>query len=183
MMYSDNIIFLDTEFTTLDPAKGELISIGMVKLKTGRELYLELEFDEGTVEPWVKTHVLPSLTGPRISQKDARQKIIRFIGNKKERKEKPYLMAYVNQFDAIYWYKLFGSAKEHPGYWIPIDFASILFAHGYPPNSLGRHSFFKELGIEKGEYKEHNALADARLLREVYVAFLKKREKILTTNQ
>ena len=30
--FSKNIIFIDTEFSTLDPCKGEILSIGIVKL-------------------------------------------------------------------------------------------------------------------------------------------------------
>ena len=168
--YSDNIIFLDTEFTTLDPAKGQLISIGLIK-QNGKQLYLELEYDENTLESWVKKNVIPSLTGDQISREVAQKKIERFIGNKVE---KPYLVAYVNQFDAIYWYKLFGSAKKHPAFWVPIDFASILFGLGYKPNSLGSHKFLKDLGVEKSGYTEHNALDDARMLRDVYNALFAK---------
>lgn len=171
--YSDNVIFFDTEFTTLDPQKGELMSIGLVSYDGRNELYLELEYDSKTVEPWVKKHVLPTLRGDAVSKSEAQKMVERFLGGPHAKeKDKPYLVSYVNQFDAIYWYKFFGSPKDHPAYWIPIDFASILFAHGYSPNSLGKHRFFEQLNIDKSRYKEHNALDDARLLREVYVAFL-----------
>ncbi len=162
--FSDNIVFLDTEFTDLDIRKGQLLSVGMVKLG-GEELYIEIEY-EGKVNPWVKKHVLPCLTGKKVSPAKARQLIRRFIG-----KEEPYLVAYVNQFDAVYWYRLFGSAKKHPAFWIPIDFASILFSYGFAPNSLGKHRFFEMLGIKKDKYKEHNALGDAKMLRDIYLKF------------
>jgi len=51
-----NIVFLDTEFTDLDPYKGEILSIGMVKL-SGEELYIELEY-KGESSDWVKKHIL-----------------------------------------------------------------------------------------------------------------------------
>jgi len=47
--FSKNIIFLDTEFSSLDPYKGEMLSIGLAKLD-GSELYLELEY-EGHFDP------------------------------------------------------------------------------------------------------------------------------------
>ncbi|MEK7084642.1 MAG: hypothetical protein AAB932_05390 [Patescibacteria group bacterium] len=169
MFYSDHAIFFDTEFTDLDIRKGELLSIGMVKM-TGEELYLELAYD-GTVHPWVKKHVLPSLTEKKYTKEDAREKLWAFMGRHKKEAEKPYLVAYVNQFDAVFWYDLFGSAKGHPAYWIPIDFASILFAHGYDPNSLGKKAFFTSLGIDKSAFREHNALEDARLLKCAYEKF------------
>ena len=40
--YSGNIVFLDTEFSTLDPYNGEILSIGLVKMN-GEELYVELK--------------------------------------------------------------------------------------------------------------------------------------------
>lgn len=161
--FSTNLIFYDTEFSDLNHRTGELLSLGLVKY-TGEELYLELDYS-GPLHPWVQENVIPNLTGNKVSREEARRQIIEFVGT-----EEPYLMAYVNQFDSMYWYDLFGSPTEHPVYWIPIDFASILFAHGYAPNSLGHHSFFKALGIDKSQYREHNALQDARLLREVYLA-------------
>ncbi|KKW42526.1 MAG: hypothetical protein UY92_C0006G0087 [Candidatus Magasanikbacteria bacterium GW2011_GWA2_56_11] len=169
--YSKNIIFYDTEFTDLNPRVGELLSVGLVK-NTGEELYLELEHT-GPAHPWVQQKVLPHLTGEKTTRTEARRLIREFIGD-----EKPYLVSYVNQFDAIYWYELFGSAQEHPAYWIPIDFASILFGCGYSPNSLGKHSFFQELELDKTSYREHNALDDARLLREVYRRFYERLDRI-----
>lgn len=43
-MHEKELIFFDTEFTSLDPYKGEILSIGMVK-ENGEELYIELECD------------------------------------------------------------------------------------------------------------------------------------------
>ena len=152
------------------------MSIGMVKY-TGEELYLELEYDESFIHPWVKEHVLPNLTGEKIPKDKCRTILRTFIagkeGNGKE-KEKPYLMAYVNQFDAVYWYQLFGSPKEQPFDWIPIDFASILFAYGYSPHSMGKDNFFKELEIDRKKYNSHIALDDARRLAEVYQKFTER---------
>jgi len=137
-LYSDNIIFFDTEFTHLDPYKGELLSLGLVKTNN-EELYLELEYEDLEIHPWVKEKVLPYLTGKQVNKERARKKIWDFIGKKKK---KPYLMSYVNQFDAIYWYKLFADPKNHPVFWIPIDFASILFAYNYNPESMRDPIFF-----------------------------------------
>lgn len=171
--YSDNIIFMDTEFSSLDPYKGEILSIGLVKLN-GEELYLELEYD-GEVSDFVKDNVLPYLKDKKVSRTEARKKIREFVG-----KKKPYLVSYVNQFDAIYWYKLFGVDK-HPVYWLPIDFASILFGLGIDPESYNykdKKNFYKKIGVDASKYKEHHALDDARLLREVYLKFYKQIDKV-----
>lgn len=170
MPYSDNIIFFDTEFTHLDTKIGELLSIGMVK-PNGEELYLEFEH---TVEPhpWVIKNVIPYLHAEKTSYEDAKKQIREFVGE-----SSPYLIAYVNQFDSIFWYQLFGDPKSHPAYWIPIDFASILFGNGYDPNSMGLDSFFEELGIDKSKFNLHNALDDAKMLMEVYNVFTDKLQK------
>jgi len=164
--FSDNIIFLDTEFSDLDPYKGELLSIGMVK-PGGEELYLEIDY-AGEVGDWVRRNVIPHLTGPKFSRGEARSKIREFVGD-----STPYLVSYVNQFDAIYWYKLFGM-DDHPAYWIPIDFASILFGLGIDPTKYSSQKFLSELGIDGSKYKRHNALEDAKLLREIYLSFFGK---------
>jgi len=169
--FSKNIIFLDTEFSSLDPYKGEILSIGLVKLN-GEELYLELKYD-GEIDPWVKKNIIPTLKDPKVSRETAKRRIREFIG-----KKKPYLVSYVNQFDAIYWYKLFG-VNNHPAHWLPIDFASILFGLGINPEAYyygDKDNFYKEMGIDHTKYKEHHALDDAKLLREVYLKFVENKQ-------
>lgn len=162
--YSDNIIFMDGEFSTLDVRVGELISVGLVK-NNGEELYLEIEYS-GFLDPWVEKNVIPQFLGGAVSRGEACTKMRAFVGD-----SKPYLVAYVNQFDAIYWYKLFNSPKEHPVFWIPIDFASLLFAYGFDPESFNDNHFFELLGVDKKAFGLHNALEDARLLAVVYKNF------------
>jgi DNA polymerase III epsilon subunit-like protein len=162
--FSDNIIFVDTEFSTLDPYQGEILSIALVKLN-GDTLYLELEYD-GSVSEWVKTNILPTLKGPKVSRDEAKRKVKEFTGD-----TKPYMVSYVNQYDVIYFYKLFG-VENQPCYWLPVDFASILFSAGADPEKL--LDFGRKLGVHTGQYHLHSALDDAKLLREVYLAFFKR---------
>ncbi len=164
--FSENIVFFDTEFSDLDSETGKLLSIGMVR-PDGEELYLEIEYE---VEPndWVKENVVPFLKGKKVSEEEARDKIRSFLGD-----TSPYLLSYVNQFDAIYWYKLFG-ARTHPAAKIPLDFSSMLFTLGFNPGSLSNDDFLDDLGIDASKYQKHNALDDAKLLKEVYVKFFKR---------
>lgn len=160
--FSKNIIFVDTEFSTLNPYKGEILSIGLVKLN-GEELYLELEYD-GEISDWVKGNILPTLVQKKVSKKNAIDLIKEFVGDSKS-----YMVAYVNQFDAIYIYKLFG-VDGHPFHWLPIDFASMLFGEGRNPEELvDFKDTCEEFGIDCAKYNQHNALDDAKLLREVYL--------------
>ncbi|PIY93623.1 MAG: hypothetical protein COY69_00700 [Candidatus Magasanikbacteria bacterium CG_4_10_14_0_8_um_filter_32_14] len=175
LFFSDNIIFFDTEFTNIDSEIGEIMSIGLVK-PNGEELYLELAYDNKTVHPWVTENVIPFLLGNKISKEKAIKKIWDFIGRGED---KPFLMAYVNQFDSIYWYRLFADPKDHPVFWIPIDFASILFAFGFNPEIMRVGDFFDWLDIDLQKYKKHNALEDAKMLKEVYDKF---KEKVLVSH-
>jgi len=163
--YSKNIIFFDTEFSSLDLRKGEILSLAFVKL-SGEELYLELEFGR-EVDEWPRNNILPNLTKDKVSKEQAIKLIEQFIGN-----DKPYVVAYVNQFDMAYFYKLFGLDNFNDKFnWIPIDYASILFSLGINPEVLVNRekSFFDKMQIDLSKYTQHNALDDARLLRELYL--------------
>lgn len=163
-LFSKNIIFIDTEFSTLNPYKGEILSIGIVKLN-GDSLYLELEFN-GETSLWVEKHILPTLKNKKVSRKKAIQMINKFVG-----KKKPYAVGFVPQHDTLYLYKLF-KIDKHPFYWLPIDFASMLFSQGINPENYFKKSFLKKIGVDTTEYQHtHNALDDATLLREVFIKF------------
>ena len=165
--FTDNLIFYDTEFSSFDPYTGEILSVGMVKMN-GDTFYCELAF-EGKYSDWVKEHLLHTLTAPKISREEAKKSIADFVGD-----TKPYMMAYANQYDAIYTYKLFGG-PETPFFWLPLDFASVLFALGYDPEVYMKNDYTylaKELGVSIREGHTHNALDDAKFLRDVYLALL-----------
>lgn len=163
--YSKNIIFFDTEFSSLNPYKGEILSLGLVKLN-GEELYLELEY-EGEIDEWPLKNIVPNLKQEKISKKEAAKQIKFFIGN-----EKPYVVAYVNQFDMIYFYKLLDLELFNENFqWIPIDLASIFFSNNINPEVIISRDkdFFKELNIDLAKYNQHNALDDAKILRDIYL--------------
>lgn len=168
--FSDNIIFLDTEFSSLNPYKGEIVSIGLVKL-TGEELYLELEYD-GEWDTWPRENILPTLKSPKVNRETSVKIIKEFVGDKK-----PFTISYVNQFDTIYTYKLFG-IDNHPFYWMPLDFPSMLFGMGIDPEDYFKEDveFYQKLGIDKTKYINHNALDDAKQLREVYLKFIESKK-------
>ena len=158
---------MDTEFTSLDPSTGQILSIGIVKLG-GEELYLELEY-EGAVDPWVSKNIMPMLTGKKVNAADAKKLIKRFVGNKK-----PFAVAFVDNYDNLYFVKMFGVGKL-PFNWMTIDFTSILFANGINPTKfLASESdakvLYRSLGIDLAKYTSHYALDDARLLRDAWVA-------------
>lgn len=163
-IFSKNIIFIDTEFSTLDPYKGEILSIGIVKL-SGESLYLELKF-EGEVSAWVRENILPTLKDKKVSKKRAIQMINKFVG-----KKKPHVIGFIPQHDTLYLYKLFG-IDNHPFNWFPIDFASVLFSQGINPKDYFKKSFLNKIGVDTKKYLHtHNALDDALILREAFIKF------------
>jgi hypothetical protein len=163
--FSDNIIFFDSEFSSFDTKKGEILSIGMVKMN-GEELYLELK---NTTEPdeWVKENVVPLLTGEKIGWEEAKEKIKKFAGN-----STPFLLSYIDNYDAVYLKNMIGPGKTNIFHWITIDIASMFFALGRNPEDFGdadRDGTFEKMGIDWKKYREHHALDDAKLLREFYL--------------
>ena len=156
--FSDNIVFVDTEFSGLEFYLGELISIGLVKL-TGEELYLELEYS-GPVNEFVQREVLPKLEGPKVTPAEAAARIKEFVGD-----GKPYMVSDGGHYDILYVYKLLGIG-EQPFNWVPLEFASMLFSHGIRPRI---DEFAASLGIDRSRFRNDHALDDARFLREVYL--------------
>ncbi len=154
--FSENIVFIDTEFTDLNPYNGELISVGMIK-PTGEELYIELEYD-GKVSDWVKENVLPKLDGKKMSREEAKKAIRDFLGT-----NMPYLFGFINQYDDVYLSKLFLN-EEKPYNYMPLDLATLLFFHEINPQEVVE----KTLGIDLSPFREHHALDDAKWVREVY---------------
>jgi len=54
--------------------------------------------------------------------------------------------------------------------------ASILFEKGYDPEGyLNRGEIFKELNIDLNKYNQHNALDDAKLVKETYLKLRNKK--------
>jgi len=164
--FSDDVIFFDAEFTQLDIIRGELMSVGMITLDGKKELYLELDYDANHASPWVVEHVIPYMTGTTVSHAEAQALIEDLCGH-----TEPHLVATVNQWDMAFWHKFFGG-KEEPINRIPIDFASILFAMGINPARTiddEKETFYMQYGIDLNKYNMHNALDDAKLMRDLYI--------------
>ena len=175
----NDIVFIDTEFTDLDPDKGEILSVGIVKLG-GEEIYLEIK-QPAIPSEWVKSNILPMLTQKKVSIEDAVQQIREFLITDNT-KPLPYAVAFVDNYDVIYLTKMFGVGGL-PFNWMTIDFASILFSQGINPASVLKDrkvdnkkekGFYRSLGIDLGVYRNHHALDDARLLRQAWLKITNK---------
>ncbi|NTW30392.1 MAG: hypothetical protein HGA33_03880 [Candidatus Moranbacteria bacterium] len=168
-VFSENVVFFDAEFTSLDPRRGEILSVAIVR-PSGEELYLEIDRELEPVHPWVREHVLPLLNGDPMPPEAAVEQIRHFIGD-----TVPYLVSYVSHFDTTFLHKLFGDG-QWPFSRDPVDFASMLFSSGLnPTNLLEKDRILSEsLGVEPSVFgRMHHALNDARLLRDVYGKYVR----------
>ena len=166
--FSTDVVFFDTEFTSLDPYSGELLSFGAVK-PNGQECYVEIE-NNGPIDDWVRDNILPTLVQEKLPRNVATAQISEFIGP-----NKPFGVAFVDNYDTIYSNKLF-SYEKLPFDWMTVDFSTVLFTLGYNPRlflpqTQGSNEFYTTLGIEFQKFHQHHALEDARLLKEVWMKF------------
>ena len=162
-MQDKELVFLDTEFSSLDPYEGEVLSIGLVK-PNGEEFYTELQYG-GPANDWVKNNILPTLKN-QIPREEAKQKVWDFIGD-----SNPLPVGFICQFDIVYLHKLFGwEDKDVPFGFPPIDFSSILMGKGYDPIEYLDHQakFAKKLDINYKDITRHNALDDAKFMKRVW---------------
>ena len=113
------------------------------------------------------------LTSAKLSREEAKHQIKKFLGRKN-----PFAVAYVDNYDSLYFVKLFGVGKL-PFKWMTIDFSSILFAHGIDPTKMlatesDAKQLYRSLGIDLAQYTAHHALDDARLLKDAWTALTRE---------
>lgn len=139
-----NRIFMDTEFIE-DGKTIDLISIGLVR-EDGRTYYAEsLEVDWSKTGQWVKTNVLPHLTGDRKPREVIAAEIIQFAGTE------PSFWAYYADYDWVALCQLYGTMMDLPPTWpkFCLDVKQLAVMKGNPR-------------LPKQQGPEHNAPADAR---------------------
>lgn len=180
--YSGDLVFFDTEFSSLNFDESVLLSFGAVKLN-GEEFYCEVEVPaDAVMSDWVSENILTGLTAPKLTMDEARAQIAKFMCGTSDLSlitkdaPKPFLVTYVYKYDAYHWFKLFGF-DDKLSHKIILDFASMLFAVGINPEDHSantRDGFLRKLGIDPDKYTVHNALDDAKILRDAYMAMIKK---------
>jgi hypothetical protein len=162
--------FFDTEFVE-DGETIMPISIGIIE-ETGRELYLEFQFDDAKAEAhdFVRENVLPHLRGQeRYTREQARDRIVDFVGIKKQgmalprkrsRSERPEFWAYYADYDWVLLCQVFGTMMDLPA--------------GFPKFCMDLQQWWVMGGckVQKPEKPKnaHDALADARWNFEFYKA-------------
>ena len=145
-------IFFDTEFLE-DGKTIDLISIGMVR-EDGEELYLvnqEADWKRIDADAWLSANVVPALgTVQFVTRTVIASKVVEFAG------DAPEFWAYYADYDWVVLCQLFGRMLDLPKGW-PMycrDFKQRIDERGWAPR--------------KQVAGEHNALEDARWLRDEY---------------
>lgn len=178
-------IFFDTEFTGLHQ-KTTLISIGLVS-ECGKSFYAEFtDYDRLQVDDWIQTNVIDKL----ILQHEQRKGIEYFgIGQEDSvigdtATVRKWLETWLKQFpqvqmwgdcisyDWVLFCQIWGHAFNIPNniYYIPFDISTLLFKQlgdaDYSRKKLAYGDTYSEyVGFKD---KEHNALWDAKTIRECY---------------
>lgn len=159
--------FFDTEFQDT-PWKLELLSIGVVA-EDGREFYAatrEVNGNNYDLNDWIRENVIPRLQPKRypisvaMAAGEIREDLLAFIGED----PKPIFWAYYGAFDWVALCWLMGGMMNLPKtwYWICQDLRTELDRAGC-----------QEVR-DDGRDDEHNALADARWVRDTWRCCLTK---------
>lgn len=137
-------IFYDTEFLE-DGVALDLISLGAIR-EDGETFYAESsDFDRNRMTPWLRRHVLPSLTGDGIPNSQIARMFVDFCGMK------PEFWTYYGAYDWVIMRRLYGPMIHGPRHWpkFAMDIKQMAVAKGNPE-------------LPKQEGTNHNALDDAK---------------------
>ena len=189
-------IFFDTEFTGLHQ-NTTLISIGLIS-ECGKKFYAELtDYDKTQIDDWLQKNVIDNLLFSEPPQGEDNHYIATRhkdnpVGNDlyksfslELRDEtsvvKHQLLQWFEQFeeveiwsdclsyDWVLFNQLFGHAFNIPSnvYYIPFDISTLFKLKGIDPD-VNREEFSGMAFISSEIPKKHNALWDAKVIRECY---------------
>ena len=173
-------IFFDTEFTGLHK-DTTLISIGLVD-GDGKTFYAELtDYDRNQVDGWIKENVIDNLQFNHLSlHMSSRDECVEMKGPKKyvgeclriwlSKYDSVQLVSDVCHYDMVLFIDLFGSAFNLPKnvcpfcYDINHDIAELCDISDAEAFDKSR----EEICYKKVEGDKHNALYDAKVIKEIY---------------
>lgn len=138
---------LDTEFIDT-PQTSECISLALVA-EDGREIYMEFEYTESAITPWLAKNVTPMLNhdwSTKVPFEQGAAMLREFIGGSKF--DQPEFWAYYAAYDWYWFSRVFGGFMEFPDFY-PMLCRDLAYYQQELPNISG---------------PEHFALNDARSL-------------------
>jgi hypothetical protein len=142
--YSGTYVFIDCEFNGW---RGELISMALVS-QCGKEFYKAM-MPTKIIDPWVAEHVMPVIAAPFVEESQ-------FAAALEE---------YLDQFNSI---QLFADWPNDISYF----FDCLVTGPGTRMKTPPLAAHVRDWLHSKGSKLPHNALEDARAIREVYRAQL-----------
>lgn len=152
-------IFLDTEFIE-DGKTIDLMSIGMIREDGLRYYAVSNECDISRASDWVRENVIPYLFSENSPQQpnyksrnQIKQDLLEFCG------DSPEFWGYYSDYDWVAICQLFGTMMDLPAHFpmFCLDLKQTMYLNGIEKESLK---------VEASQ--EHNALADAIELKEMY---------------
>jgi len=190
-------IFFDTEFTGLHQ-KTTLISIGLIS-ECGKTFYAELtDYDKSQIDDWLQENVIDNLRFKEPLQGEDEYYIATRANDNSTPNDlyksfslelrnessvvKHQLLQWLSQFESVEMWsdclsydwvlfnQLFGHAFSIPKnvYYIPFDICTSFKEKGIDPD-INREEF---AGMKEGAQK-HNALWDAKVIRECHIKLQK----------
>lgn len=100
---------LDTEFIDT-PTASECISLALVA-EDGPELYVEFQYAESAITPWLARNVVPMLGQDKLSFQSAASLIREFVV------DPPQFWAYYSAYDWYWFSRVFGGFMEFPDFY------------------------------------------------------------------
>ena len=187
-------VYFDTEFTELS-LRGKLISIGMVT-DDDAIFYAEFnDYDKESCSDWVKENVIKNLiyTGKEFNNKlckvdpsviiygdstAIKESLISWFEELLEKtgSDSIQFISDVCHYDFVFLINLFGTAFDLPDYICPAcyDINQRIASDFYYTNNLkdafniSREDLIKEYRLMPFEENKHNALYDAKIIKELY---------------
>lgn len=176
-------IFFDTEFTGLHK-KTDLISIGFITEDGNKTFYAELtDYKKEQIDEWLQENVINNLTLNYLQSYIKHSGItdktdlnnIKFRGTLSHLKvelenwfqefESVEIWSDCLSYDWVLFCDIFGHAFKVPSniYYIPFDICTLFKIKGIDPD-ISREEFSNM----KNNSQKHNALWDAKVIRECY---------------
>lgn len=150
-------IYIDTEFTTLETERRQLISLGAVS-ESGDEFYVEAPFNEEFCSDFTRRIVLPKLglvPGRAMAREDACQELLRWLeAVRGSQRRVSVCYDYAGDWELMR--ELLG--EEVPQWLSHTDVYR-------QRDDLRREEFFMRAVINDRPDADHHALYDARALR------------------
>lgn len=175
---------MDCEFTGLHQ-NTTLISIGLVA-ETSETFYAEFtDYDKNQIDDWIKNNVINNL----ILHKDLRPNNYSFLpsgnisvlGNKNkvqqlltewfEQFEEVEIWSDCYAYDWVLFCQIFNHAFNIPKniYYIPFDISTLFKIKGVDPDiNREEFAFSTEKNFKDGQAGKHNALWDAKVIKNCY---------------